>query len=257
MQRFFGFLLFSIVLMAGLGQAAEKVDLQLCASNQGDYPWVLPDRPGLNQQLIERAARQAGVTVAFHSMPWWRCLFRLSEGRMDGAFNSSFIPERLRFARYPMREGVPDGGRRLMRSGYSLYYLKGSSPDWDGQTLRVHGKAGVPFGSFAITRRLQDLGVADIEQRLKHPTQLMHALLKGEIAVAALKSDEGRYLLASSRQYRNSIEQHPLPLQEKDFFLVFSREFMRQKSALAERVWAAIASERESSGYQMLLRDFH
>ena len=249
-------LLICLAVGAGNASAVPHPEMQLCASNQGDYPWVIPERPGLNQLLIERAALRAHIVVRFHSMPWGQCLLRLSTGRMDGAFNSSFLPERLAFARYPMRDGKLDDSRRLMRSGYSLYYRKGSNLNWDGESLSADGVAGVPSGSFAITRRLQDVGVTNINQQKKQPAQIFDALLEGEFAVAALKSEEGRHLLKTNAVYREHLEQHPLPLHEKNFFLIFSRKYMQQNSLLAERMWAAIAAERESPEYQELVRDF-
>ena len=138
---------------------AGPAPVRLCASNQGDYPWVLTDRPGLNQLLIERAAARSGVPVEFHLMRWGHCLLRLSDGRMEGAFNSSFIPERQAFARFPLRDGKPDGERRLMRSGYHLFQRKAGTAQWDGTVLEVAGPVGVPSGSFAITRRLREVGL--------------------------------------------------------------------------------------------------
>lgn len=249
------FILLALLLVPWLAQAGQP-PLRLCASNQGDYPWVLTDRPGLNQLLIERAAARAGIPVEFHFMRWGHCLLRLSDGRMDGGFNSSFIAERQAFARFPMRDGKPDGERRLMRSGYHLFQRKSGGVQWDGVTLKAPGPIGVPSGSFAITRRLRDIGVTQVDQRRYRPSDVLAAVRDRELEAAVLKSEEGVRLLQEDASLRAGIEMVPLPIAQKDFFLIFSLPFMAIRAADAERLWAAIAQERESDEWQRVQQDF-
>ena len=235
---------------------AGPLPVRLCASNQGDYPWVVPDRPGLNQLLIERAAARSGVAVEFHFMRWGHCLLRLSDGRMDGAFNSSFIPERQSFARFPLRDGKPDGDRRLMRSGYHLFQRKGGMAQWDGSRLVVAGPVGVPSGSFAITQRLREVGLTQVDQRRYRPADILAALKNQGLEAAVLKSEEGMRLLRDDRELGAALEMLPLPIAQKDFFLIYSQPFMAARGAEGERLWEAIARERESPGWQRLQDDF-
>lgn len=235
---------------------AGPLPLRLCASNQGDYPWVLTDRPGLNQLLIERAAARSGVAVEFHFMRWGHCLLRLSDGRMDGAFNSSFISERQAFARFPLRDGKPDGERRLMRSGYHLFQRKAGTAQWDGSLLVVAGPVGVPSGSFAITRRLRELGLTQVDQRRYQPAAILAALKNQELEAAVLKSEEGMRLLRDDRELGAALEMLPLPIAQKDFFLILSLPFMAVRGADGERLWEAIARERESAAWLRLQEEF-
>lgn len=249
------FIMLGMLVVPWLAQAGHQ-PLRLCASNQGDYPWVLTDRPGLNQLLIERAAARVGIPVEFHFMRWGHCLLRLADGRMDGGFNSSFIPERQSFARFPMRDGKPDGERRLMRSGYHLFQRKSGGVFWDGTTLKVPGITGVPSGSFAITRHLREIGVTQVDQRRYRPSDILAAVRDKELDAAVLKSEEGMRLLQEDATFRASIDMLPLPIAQKDFFLIFSLPLMAARAAEAERFWGAIARERETVEWQRLQRDF-
>lgn len=235
--------------------SAASPTLRLCHTNQGDYPWTLPDRPGLNDLLIRRATERLDLKVTIVAMPWARCLFKLTEGSMDGAFNASFRQERLAIARFPMKNKQPDASRRLMQSGYTLYRLRGSKVQWDGTTLKASGIIGVPNGFSGIAMRVKDIGgMAD--QRLATSTQLLNALAEGRYVAVALKTEEGTQLLKATPALRKKIEAIRPPLAEKDFFLMFSVHFDGQYPGMAENIWNAIAEERESPGYRQQVRKF-
>lgn len=237
-------LLLAIALPA-IGATAERLTLELCQSNEGDYPWTLPDRPGLNNLLIERAARRTGVAVRFHPMPWARCLFKTSAGEMDGIVGASFRPERLRIGVYPLRNGQPDAERRLMRNRYLLYRRKHDTRvQWDGQRLQVPGRVGVQTG-YSVAGTLQQQGVL-VDQRQPLPGPLLQQLLAGRLQAVALTAGEGQRLLADHPVYAAAVEALPLPLEEKDFYLVFSRQFQQQHPALTSRFWHALMLEQQT-----------
>lgn len=264
MHSQFHLLLVSLLTFASLlssvsARAAESggTELQLCHPDQGDWPWTLPDRPGLNNQLIERANRRLAqpLRIRFFPMPWARCLFKVATGEMDGAFNASVRPERLSIARYPMKNGQPDASRRLMHSSYSLYRLKGSPPVWDGKTLKARGPIGTPNGYTAMSMLIQDLG-GRADQRLHDTDALFQALLDGEFETVALKTDESSHALRHNPAFSARIEQVSPRLAEKDFYLILSIGFTRQQPQLSEALWNAIAVERDSSAFKKVVSDF-
>lgn len=237
-----------LLMLSAAGQAAT-LTLNLCQSNEGDYPWTLPDRPGLNNLLIERAARRTGVTIRFHPMPWTRCLFKTTVGDMDGVVAASFRPERLRVGTYPMQAGKPDAERRLMRNSYLLYRRKGdNSVQWDGKRLQVSGPVGVQTG-YSIANKLRDLG-ATVRQDQRLPAPLLEALLAGHLQAVALTSGDSIRLLADHPTYASHLEAMPLALEEKDFYLVMSWQFQRSNPALTERLWNALMLEQRSPEWQ-------
>lgn len=247
----------SLAVTPGAQAAPPAVDLRLCHPDQGDWPWTLPDRPGLNNQLIDRANSRlaAPLRIRYFPMPWARCLFKLNTGEMDGAFNASFRPERLSIARYPVKDGAVDSKRRLMHSSYSLYRLKGSRRIWDGKTLKAGSPIGTPNGYTAIAMLIQDLG-GQVDQHYKYSEELFQALLDEQLDTIALKTDESEYLLRQHPEFRARIEAVSPLLGERDFFLIFSIPFTRQQPVLSEQLWDAIGVERESEGYKKAVADF-
>ncbi len=231
---------------------APAAALRLCHPDQGDHPWTLPDRTGLNNRLISQAAAQVGLRVQYLPMPWARCLFKLSGGEVDGAFNASFTSERVGMAVFPLKDGQPDPARRLMRSGYTLYQRRGEPRAWNGQTLRVAGPVGIPNGYTAMAQFLGEQGV-HADQSLKYGRELLEALAAGEFAAVALKSGEGAHLLRQHPELGRQLNAIRPELSQRDFFLIFSHGFMRRRSADGERLWQAIAQGRESPAYRNAL----
>lgn len=244
----------TLILLSAAGEAAP-LTLQLCQSNEGDYPWTLPDRPGLNNLLIERAARRSGVTVRFHPMPWARCLLKAGKGEMDGVVAASYRPERLRIGMFPMKNGNVDSERRLMHNSYLLYRRKGDTQvQWNGRQLKVAGLVGVQTG-YSIAGTLRQLG-AGVQQDERLPAPLLNSLLDGDLQAVALTAGEGRRLMATHPAYARRLEALPLPLEEKDFYLLFSRQRYRSNPALAERLWQDLMLEQQSPEWQAEIARF-
>lgn len=238
-----------LVLVLSSAAHATIPTVHLCQSDEGDYPWTLADRPGLNNLLIERAARRSNVIVRFHPMPWARCLFKTSTGEMDGVVAASFRPERMRIGVYPMRDGAPDADHSLMRNQYLLYRRKDDPQvQWDGQTLQVNGLIGVQTG-YSIANTLRKLG-AMIRQNQRLPGLLLDDLLEGHLRAVALTAGEGQRLLADNPVYAQHLEALPVPLEKKDFYLVLSRQFQRQHPELTEQLWQHLKQEQRSAGWQ-------
>lgn len=237
-----------LVLLSCTAHAAIPT-VHLCQSDEGDYPWTLADRPGLNNLLIERAARRSGVAVRFHPMPWARCLFKTSTGKMDGVVAASFRPERLRIGTYPMRDGRPDAERRLMHNQYLLYRRKGDRQvQWDGHQLHINGMVGVQTG-YSVATTLRSLG-AMIHQNQRLPAPLLDGLLNNHLRAVALTAGQGQRLLADNPAYAQHLEALPVPLENKDFYLVLSWQFQRQHPRLTEQLWENLMHEQRSAEWQ-------
>ncbi len=235
--------------------ADTTITINLCQSDEGDYPWTLPDRPGLNNLLIDRAAHRTGVVVRFHPMPWSRCLLKTSQGSMDGIVAASYKPERLRIGVYPLRNGQPDAERRLMRNRYLLYRRKGDAGvQWNGQRLQIDGLVGVQTG-YSIASTLRQHG-AKISQTERLPIPLLDALIEGDLRAITLTAGEGERLLADMPPYGQAVEALPLPLAEKDFYLVFSHRFQKKYPVLTEHLWQVLSKENQSSDWKAASASF-
>jgi polar amino acid transport system substrate-binding protein len=233
--------------------AAPAVLVHLCYENSEIAPWRFRDRSGLNFLMLEAVARESGVRFVYHARPWRRCQDDLRAGRVDGAFGMSYTPERASFAVYP--GGIhPDPARRMFEGGYVLVRRAGTPVHLEGG--RIRGLSG-PIGAEPSHSIALDLARAgyEVDDGSPGPEALLRKLKAGRLGAAAVGTDQAHNLRRDDPALFEGLEVLPVPLVEKPYFLVFSRPFVRSRPVLAERLWEAIATVRESPGYQAALAE--
>ena len=70
-------------------------------------------------------------------------------------------------------------------------------------------------------------------------------------AMQTLRADQ---LLASHPDIGQDIEKRPVPLEQKDYYLMLSNRLVDERPALAQALWDEIARQRESADYRARLR---
>ncbi len=229
--------------------------LRFCAEDENSYPWMLKDRPGLNQIMIELLAAELGLAIVIERQPWRRCLLSLRDGLADGAFKASFSEERMAIGHYPMRDGKPDIGRRMLDESYHLYRRRGTAVSWDGQRLQgLEGAIGAQAG-FSIAQQLRELGLA-VDDATKVPEAILGKLRLQRVGAAALQTQQGDHLLRVDAQLGAALERVGPPLVSKPYFLMLSRQLVARDALLAERIWDAVARVREGSAYREAVAGF-
>ncbi|UGA37119.1 hypothetical protein JOS77_23745 [Chromobacterium haemolyticum] len=177
-------------------------------------------------------------------MAWVRCLNEVQNNQIDGVFEISFKPERLRIGVYPMKGDVPDPNLRMHLDGYSLYRLKGSKLEWDGQSLsHLDGAVGAQTG-FSVIAQLQALG-APVDDSSRNPEQNLNKLLAHRIGALALPTLTGDNLLASNPVYRDRVEKVGPDLVAKPYYLIFSHNFADSHPKLTPPI---LGSHRPNAG---------
>ena len=248
----------------GLGRAAALAlawsmsaaagSLLFCYEDQISYPWLDGHGGGLDIQLIKQLQAPLRRAVLLQPMPWRRCINMLSQGKMDGAFAASFLPERSQWGLYPLlADGAPDGGRRLHSSSYSLYRLKGTTVDWDGSHL---SSGMAPIGmqtDFSIGAFLRKQQV-EIDDSNRDPLAILQMLRLRRLSGAALQTPRAEQLLREHPELAEVIERCRLPLEEKPYFLMLSRQLAYREPGLPARIWAELERQREAPAFQALLR---
>ena len=252
MRRMIGSLLLTLV--AYLPALATPPDaLIFCHEDQTSYPWELKDGSGLNIILLEMLARRLEITIELPAVPWKRCLQGLADNIYHGAFAASFKPERAAFAHYPRRaDGSLDASRRLHTSGYTLYKLKASKLNWDGQRF-THLGPDDTIGyqtAFSIGDTLKALGVANLDDGSKIAERILEKLLLNRLAGVALQSFNGDQLLRSIPEFQHRIVAIDTPLITKPYFLILSKQMVAAHPQLARAIWTFIKEIRESQAYQ-------
>lgn len=246
--------LFACGLLAGSAAHAQSGPIKLCYEDSDNAPWLLKGGQGLNNVLIDMAAKQANVKIEQVALPWKRCLDSLSSGAVAGAIGASFTAERAAYAAYPTgADGKPDAARRIKTDGYSLYRLKGGTGNWDGkQFSQLTSPIGVQLG-YSVVGDLKKMGIAVDEGRAEADT-VMKKILAGRIQLGALQTTEGDELLKRA-EFGSKIEKLPLAFTEKPYFVIFNKEFFDKNKAAAEALWNGVAQARESKEFSALLKE--
>ncbi len=255
--------MFVVLLLWGYGalatvQAAQPAQLEFCHEDENAYPWVFPSgkgADGLDIRLIRRLERELGISIKLHSLPWKRCLSHLQNGIVDGAFASSYKAERLTMGVYPTKaNGELDGRLRIHISSYSLYTLLDSKLQWDGQTLApLPGSISTQLG-FSIADKLKKIGASVSE--VKGPERALKDVLTGLSLGAALQTDRADYILGSDPLFTGKIKKHPIPLAEKNYYLMLSFDLVSNYPAYAQQIWQTLATQRDSQEMITISREF-
>lgn len=236
-----------LLLLFGLPKAGGCV-LTLAYNEQSSPPYIVgdgtdvPAKPGIAIELVQKAVAGQGCRLQLVRRPGKRALVEVERGQFDGLILYSYTAERGRTLVYPLKQGQPDSSRRLATLSYYLYRRSGGPVEWDGNTLRNfrHGPIGINRG-FGIRADLEKLGV-HIEEA-NSTGQNLNKLKLGRIIAYAMQDNIADHIIAEGA-YTN-IEKLPLPLQRKDYYLIFSQRFYLADRPLAEKIWADIGQRRD------------
>lgn len=195
--------------------------------------------PGLVIELLRAASAHAAVPIELTRVPWARGLELIQAAEADGIFMSSYTQDRLAYGVYPMKDGKPDVGRKLVDLSYWLYVRQDSGVDWDGKAIiNLQAPIGATTG-FAIIPMLRSMGVTVVED----PVHLrnLYKLIRGEIdGYAELQAHVERALRDHPKVF-DTIVKLPTPLRTTPYYLMFSKPFYAASPDRAERLWDAIA----------------
>lgn len=208
-----------------------------------------PVRPGLTIELLRMIEPRVGVRFEFSRAPWARSMYLLETSQVDGVFHGSYVPERARYAVYPMQGGQPDPTRSIFTQSYYLYAREGSRISWDGARLSADGPVGTTRG-YSVARRLEALG-ARVELENDLPNSFRKVLAGRLAAYAELENMAEAVIRAHAAEMAPIVKLQP-PLRTEAYYLMFSRGFHAREPALAERIWDAIGEAMRSPQYRAL-----
>ena len=227
-------------------QAAET--LNFCFESVDVRPWRSAEGTGLNFELISAAASKLGIEVKYEGIPWKRCLSELKANRMDGAFGVSFKSDRLDTGVYPGGD-QPDDSKRLYTDGYMLLRNKGAKVSWDGKTISgLEGAVGIQLG-YSVGDQLKSMNIP-VDDGSINLRELVRKLVAGRIGAAAIGGSDAKFLSSKEPTLAKQFEILPIPLVQKPYFLMLSRQAFDSNPERALRLWKAIETERKSAAYQ-------
>ena len=237
-------LLVGLFLLIGLASVQSAEVISVCYESADVMPWRTADGKGLNFDLLQIVKERTGIEFKFTGIPWKRCLAGLQAREYDAAIGASFSPERESFAVYPSSSRQLDRHKRMHTDRYVFLKIKGSSVTWEERKLRgFKGQVGIQLG-YSVGADLLALGL-EVDDGAQGGRQLLSKLQAGRVDVIAMLEGEARWLLDRDQMF-GRLEILSEPINEKDYFLIFSKAYFAQKGVLAEKVWAAIGRSRES-----------
>ncbi|WP_294769703.1 transporter substrate-binding domain-containing protein [uncultured Rhodoferax sp.] len=239
-------------LLLGQALAAEPAHptpatLRLCYEDATILPWRTADGRGLNFELLQQVGQQLGVTLTYLPLPWKRCLASLQANEVDGAFAASFSAERLDMGAYPGGKQA-DPAKRMHNDRYVLLRRKGSTVQWDGKQIsNLEGPVGVQLG-YSIAAQLRGKGVA-VDENNQGALALARRLMLGRVGAVAMGGSDATMLFAQP-DIANQLEELPLPLTEKSYYLMLSHQLLATQPELAQRIWKTMETVRNSPAYK-------
>ena len=212
------------------------------------------ERPGIVVELFKSLEDNLDVEIHFVRNPWQRGLNMLAANEVDGVFNASFKAERMEIGVYPMRDGQVDTSRRTFTNAYYFYKLADSPVEWDGNTFgNLDGQVGAVTG-YAIVGSLEEMGVDVFEGA--NQLDNLRMLAQGRLAgVAGIGTMNDMYLEEYPDEL-SGIVQVEIPLAQKEYYLIFSHQFIREHPQLAQDIWDEIGRLRESGEYDKIANKY-
>lgn len=228
--------------------AVARDKLTLCYESQEVRPWRTANGGGLNFELLNMVAQRLDIALDFQSVPWKRCLAELKANAVDGAFAVSFKPDRRELGEYPGGD-APDASKRLHTDTYVLLRRKGSKVSWDGQRFsNLDGAIGFQLGySVGDVLRAHNL---EVDEGGERADELARKLLAGRLAAMALGGSAAAAVMHGP--LGPQLEQLPIPIVEKPYFLLLSHALVASRPQLAAQIWSALEQARNSPAYRKL-----
>ncbi|MBP1205003.1 polar amino acid transport system substrate-binding protein [Duganella sp. 1411] len=230
------------------GADQRKEVVTLCFEAQDVLPWRTEKGGGLNFALLKMVEQRLDIRFDYLSIPWKRCLAQLKANAVDGAFAVSYKPDRRELGEYPGGD-TPDVSKRMHVDRYVVLRKKGSKVEWDGKAFHnLDGPIGFQLGySVGDVLRAQNLEVDEGSQRA---VELARKLIAGRVAAAAVGGSDAGGLMRGP--LKSELEQLPIPIIEKPYFLILSHAMVAARPQLAERIWRAVEQARNSAAYKKL-----
>jgi polar amino acid transport system substrate-binding protein len=248
-------ILLSLSIITFLCAQTAAAELKFCTESEDSYPWILKNRKGLSIILLEMVEKKINQKILIDAIPWKRCLQELKIGHYDGAVNASFKIDRAEFAAYPMTADKVDTNKRMLIDSYSLYRLKGSKIEWDGKVFKPQDAIIGAQTGFSVVDQLKSLNLKVDDSNGSTEINLKKLLL-GRVSAVALPTLQGDNVLDKDAELQSKIEKIELPLIEKPYYLIFSKPFFAQETALVKKIWDNIESARESVEYKKQMDQF-
>jgi len=231
------------------------------------YPYLLhkdgkidQNKPGVTFEVMKMVAKKLNIKINFVGFPWKRALRTLKENEIDALFQASFRKERMDFGQYPMKDGLVDTSKYIMKWTYSFYRLKNTSLQWDGTHLKWKGKKLTEdkkigaMNGYSVGNDLLKEGVTvNLSTRM---SSLLHMLRKERLyGVISLEEYIDVAISLNPEEFYNIEKVNPA-FKRKEYYLMLSHEFVKKYPDLSQKIWKEIENIRLTGEYQRILEKY-
>jgi len=238
-------LLLPVLFLIGLlpspavAEATSVRTLSFCFDERGVPSWFGVDGQGEAITRLDALAAAKGLRFDYRPMAVDDCQLASANGRVDGILGIAYRDDLQWAVAFPP-EAPADTRRALFVEGTVLVRRVGASIDIvDGNLVGLRTPLAVVAGSEAA-REFRALGLR-VDDRNRHPRNLLEQIARSRSAAAALGWGEARALLTEDPELAGRLEIVPKPLRPRAHYLVFSKPFMLAETELAEHIWSALA----------------
>ena len=226
-------------------------DIELYPNYMGEGAEVPSEKPGVNIELYNLVAANAGAAVQYFRYSWNRCIALLTAGRVDSLI-ASYNTERASLAKFPQANGQLDASKRITTSGYYLYHLKNDTTYWDGEKLLDPSiSIGAPLG-YSIVNDLRAMNANVTEAGTTG--SLLNLLLYGRFDAIAAPGSTTQAMIRADITRLINVVRDPAPLKQSAYYIVFSDSFAARNPALVEEIWNQSKLVREQFREELLLK---
>lgn len=231
--------------------------LRVCLNDVAHAPWRLPDdrgrarREGLDFVFLELLQQRSGVRVEIALLPWKRCLADIKTNQQDAILGISYLPEREELGHYPQLAGQPDESLAVRYDQYAWYAPAGTTLRWDGKQLAglaPESIVGVQSG-YSIASLVRGMNLR-VDEAARTAEANLEKLARGRVQIAALQSREADQVLAAKPALAAAVHRLDPKLQERAYFMIFSREFVARSKRALPLWWREVVAVRDSAAYR-------
>ena len=201
---------------------------------------AIPEQPGIAVEMVQALQDVLPNTrIELRRYPWKRGLILLENGRVDAIFNASYTLERSQFGQYPSFDGAPhDPDYRLTSISYHWYrHADNDVTEPPAPTSDVAAPSG-----YSVVNLLKSMGYQPSTPESSYSALRM--VTAGYVQAAALQTVTGDRLIQQKPELNRLVRIEPA-INEKPYYLLFSKSFYNRYPELTEQLWQEIRRQRE------------
>lgn len=247
-----------LLLLWCLPLTATPLPLNMCYEEQELEPYFmgtgpLPPTayPGIFIEMLQRLDERIDETnITYQRAPWQRCLNNIKQNSADLVI-ASYSREREAYGIYPKVEGRINTTNAISKSEYCLFTSRTTDLHWSGENF-----SKVPQSPLAVPQ-----GYSIVPLLAKHQMPIVKTnssvaameLLVKELAIGAVTYCESgaNFLWQNAHRKLNIVARSPA-LTTRHAYLMFSKRFFSENSALVNRLWREMSKVRDSEFRQLL-----